>query len=72
MHLLLRYFDIKISVIWGINVAITTTFTNRIGSRIRKSPYYESDLKYGVTASLFIIKCICLQVFLVQKKNTKV
>ena len=41
-----------------------------IGSRIRKSPYYESDLKYGVTGFTVYNKCIYLQGFQDLKRNT--
>ena len=50
MHLLLRYFEIKISLILGYKMSQSQLpLLIGIGSRIRKSPYYESDLKYGVT-----------------------
>ena len=51
MHLLMRYFQIKMALnnhreqICESKLPLTIG----IGTRIRKSPYYESDLKYGVT-----------------------
>jgi len=40
-----------------------------IGTRIRKSPYFDSTLKYGVTGFTFITKCIYLLAFQILKKN---
>ena len=51
MHLLIGYFVIKIPLKSGAFYMSKSQLplVIGIGTRIRKSPYYESNLKYGVT-----------------------